>query len=161
MPFPRQLDLRVYGPWTAGSFEIIKQTYNIQGLEEIDFDSFPLSISSILHNSPMLHTLSVKSCAILDDAAIIGISNGTLGRFLTSLNLGHVDCDINEVVRMVETRMKTVNALIGNSCSWREDITIIKDVLLYQRRARDERLEPRSEGVIAILKEAGIDITVW
>ncbi len=62
---------------------------------------------------------------------------------------------------MVETRMKTVNALIGNSCSWREDITIIKDVLLYQRRARDERLEPRSEGVIAILKEAGIDITVW
>ena len=123
-----RFNLHVYGPWTVGSFEIIKQQYNIQGLEELELGSFPLSISSILQSAPMLRTLSVQSCAILDDAAIIGISSGTLGRFLTNLDLGHTDCDVNEVVRMVETRMKTVNQIIGNGCSWKDEITILRDV---------------------------------
>ncbi len=117
---------------------------------------FPLSISSILQNAPMLRKLSVRGDAILDDAAIIGISSGTLGRFLTSLNLGCIDCNINEVVGMVETRMKTANVLIGNSRSWREDITIIKNVVVLTGRGRDEQRE--YEGVIAKLKEAGINI---
>ena len=65
--------------WAVESFEIIRQQYNMQGLEEIEFARFPLSISSLLQNAPMLHTLSVRKDAILDDAAIIGISSGTLG----------------------------------------------------------------------------------
>jgi hypothetical protein len=92
--------------------------------------------------------------AILDDAAVIGISSGTLGRFLTNLDLGRIDCDVNEVISMAEKRMKTVNALIRNGCSWREDITILKDVLVDTRRSRDKRL------VIGKLKEAGINVTL-
>jgi hypothetical protein len=153
-----KLELHVYVPWAAESFEIIKQQYNMQRLEEIKLGNFPLSISSILRNAPMIRTLSVKCDAILDDAAIIGISSGTLGRFLTNLDLGRTDCDANEVVRMVETRMKTVNALIGNSRSWREDITIIKDVTV--RTGRDGNEQRESDEVIAELKEAGINITL-
>ncbi|KAF8343305.1 hypothetical protein F5887DRAFT_973354 [Amanita rubescens] len=152
------LELNVCGPWAFETFEIIKQQYNMQGLEEIKLFNFPLSTSSILRNAPMLRTLSVKRDAILDDAAIIGISSGTLGRFLTNLNLGNIDCDVNEVVRMVETRMKTVNALIGNSRSWREDMTIIKDVTVHTKRGGNEQRE--SDEVIAKLKEAGINITL-
>ncbi|KAF8321464.1 hypothetical protein F5887DRAFT_1030530 [Amanita rubescens] len=152
-----KLELHVYGSWAAGSFEIIKRQYNIQRLEELELDNFPLSISSILRNAPMLRTLSVRGDAILDDPAIIGISSGTLGRFLTNLDFRRIDCDTNEVLRMVETRMKTVNALIENSRSWREDITIIKDVSIYIRHGgKDEKRE--SEEAIAKLKEAGIDI---
>ena len=87
----------------------------------------------------MLRMLTVRRDAILDDAAIIGISSGTLGRSLTYLDLGHIACDINEVIGMVETRMKTVNALIGNCCSWREDITVLKDILVYTSCDGDER----------------------
>ncbi|KAF8351750.1 hypothetical protein F5887DRAFT_932211 [Amanita rubescens] len=147
-----------YGTWTIESFEIIKRQYNMQGLEEIKLVDFPLSTSSILRNAPMLHALSVRGDVILDDAAIIGISSGTLGRFLTNLDFGQTDCDVNEVVHMVEARMKTVNALIENSRSWREDITIIKDVSVYTRPGRDEKRE--SEEVIAKLKEVGINITL-
>ena len=107
-----RLQLYVYARWTVESFKIIKGQYNMQGLEEIKLFHFPLSVSSILQNAPMLRTLSVRRDAILDDAAIIGISTGTLGRCLTNLTLFHVDCDVNEVIDMVETRMKTVNVLI-------------------------------------------------
>jgi hypothetical protein len=130
----------------------------MQGLEEINLVGFPLSISSILRNAPMLHTLSVGDDAILDDAAVIGISSGTLGRFLTNLSLGAIGCDVNEVISMVQTRMKTVNALIGNGCSWREDITILKYVAVHTR-CRDERR--KFEGVIAKLKKAGVNIRIW
>jgi len=153
-----KLGLYVYGTWAVDSFEIIERQYNMQGLEEIKLVNFPLSISSVLRNAPILRTLSVRGDTILDDAAIIGISSGTLGRFLTNLNLGYIGCDVNEVVRMVEARMKTGNALIGNSRSWREDITIIKDVTVCARRGREEQRE--SGEVIAKLKEAGIDINI-
>ncbi|KAF8343460.1 hypothetical protein F5887DRAFT_1283517 [Amanita rubescens] len=148
-----RLELNFYGPWTVESFEIIKRQYNMQGLEEIVLGCFPLSISSILQNAPILRTLSVRKGVVLDDAAIIGISSGTLGRFLTNLNLSPIYCDVNEVISMVEKRMKTVNALIRNGCSWREDITILK-VLVDIRHSKDKRL------VIAKLKEAGINVTL-
>ncbi|KAF8351747.1 hypothetical protein F5887DRAFT_932199 [Amanita rubescens] len=157
-----KLTLHAYSSWTIESFEIIKRQYNMQGLEEIKVINFlPLSTSFILRNAPMLRTLSVRGAdAILDDAAIIGISSGTLGQFLTNLCLSLTDCDANEVVHMVEARMKTVNALIENSRSWREDITIIKDVTVYTRAGRNEKR--KSEGVIANakLKEVGINIAL-
>jgi len=152
-----RLELRAYSLWTVESLETIKRQYNMQGLEELNLASFPLSISSILQNAPMLRTLSVGSGAILDDVAITGISNGTLGRFLTNLDLCYISCDVNEVVGMVETRMKTVNGLIGNSCSWIEDITLIKDLGVHIGHDRDEKLNRD----IAKLEEAGINISLW
>ena len=74
------------------------------------------------------------------------------------MDLGHTACDINEVIGMVETRMKMVNALIGNCCSWREDITVLKDILVRASRDRDEQRESGLAGAIAKLKEAGINI---
>ena len=123
-----KLKLRV-GPWAVESFEIVKRQYNIRGLEECELQvvHVPLSISSILQSAPILRMLSVHVDAVLDDAAIHGLSSGALGRCLTSLTLGRIDYDVNEVVDMVRKRLKTVNALIENGCSWREDIIWVRD----------------------------------
>jgi hypothetical protein len=126
-PSLAKFKLTAHNFWTIKSFEILQRQYNMQGLHEIDFNRFPLPISSILQNAPAIRVLSIEQDAILDDAAIIGISRGTLGRFLTELDLC-IACDIDEVVGMVETRMKTVNQIIGNGCSWKDEITILRDV---------------------------------
>ncbi|KAF8351745.1 hypothetical protein F5887DRAFT_1277547 [Amanita rubescens] len=128
-PSLTKFKLAAYNFWTFKSFEILQRQYNMQGLHEIDFTRFPLPISSILQNAPALRVLSIEHDAILDDAAIIGISRGTLGRFLMELDLC-VACDIDEVVGMVETRMKTVNQMFENGCSWKDEIAILRDVMV-------------------------------
>jgi hypothetical protein len=58
----------------------------------------------------------------MDDDAVMGLSNGTLGRFLRKLNI-KISCDVGEVLGMVEARKKMVDALITNGCTWREEVT--------------------------------------
>ncbi len=127
----------------------------MQGLQEIDFDSgSPLPISLILRNARALHMLSIQRMAILDDEAIIGISSGALGRFLRKLTISATG-GIDEVVVMVEARMKTVNQLIKNGCGWIEDIAILRDITICTRRGDKGR---ESKRVVALM-EAGINIT--
>ena len=90
----------------------------------------------------------------MDDEAVLGISNGSLGQFLRKLDIRMVD-DFGEVLSMVEACRKMVNELIKNGCSWREEITILKDVVIHNIKDTKEY----EERVIA-LKEEGIAITI-
>ena len=140
------------GDWTCETFGILKQRYNMQELREAMFvGNFSLPVSSFLRDAPMLLSLSLGRNAIMDDDAIIGISNGTLGQFLTELDIKFA-CDVGEVLGMVEARKKMADSLITNGCTWKEEITIIKDVVIHTN-------ENGYEDRVVALKEAGINIT--
>ena len=127
----------------------------MQELREVAFEGYVgRPPSSILRDAPMLRSLLLGWNDITnDDDAVIGISNGSLGRFLTRMEILIVG-DVGKVLGMVEARKKTVDELIQNGCSWREEITVLKDVVI--RTTRDTK--EYEERVLA-LKEAGIAIT--
>ena len=131
--------------WTSETFEILKRQYNLQRLEEVGFlgtSGFILPVSSVLYNSPMLRLLQLERDAIFDDEAITGISNGTLGRLLKKLELTtSCDRDIEEVLGMVEARKKTVDRLIENGCTWKEEITVLSQITIDGEYDRDEYTE--------------------
>ena len=138
---------------TCETFDILRQQYNMQELREARFlGTFALPVSSVLRAAPMLHSLSLRR-AIMNEEALIGVSNGTLGRFIRRLEID-VRYDVGEVLDMVGARKRTVDGLIKNGCSWREAITSLKDVMIHTTNGNDYE-----ERIIA-LEEAGIHITV-
>ena len=152
-PSLTEFSLAIEGNWTSETFEVLKRQYNMQELREARFKGdFALPVSAFLCDAPMLHSLSLGRNAIMDDEAVTGISNGTLGRFLRKLNL-NVACDVGEVLGIVEARKNVVDGLIKNGCSWREEITVLKDVTVHSKYKKGYK-----ERVLA-LKEAGITIT--
>ena len=136
--------------WTTETVEILKRQYNLQRLEKVEFHGVALPVSHLLRSAPMLHSFSIGRLAILDDDTIIGISNGTLAQRLRELVLS-CTCDIGEVLGMVEARKKTVDALIDNGCTWKEEITVLRKVALRGINEYRERIKT--------LREAGISIT--
>ena len=146
--------LTFYGNWTCETFEILKQQYNMQELRVSKIaGNFVLPVSSLLRDAPMLHSILLPNVA-MDEEALIGISNGTLGRFIGRLEI-YIPYDIGEVLDMVEAREKTVNELIENGCSWREEITNLEVVVIHTTHEKDY------EERITALEEAGINITVF
>ena len=138
---------------TCETFDILRQQYNMQELREARFlGTFALPVSSVLRAAPMLHSLSLRR-AIMNEEALIGVSNGTLGRFIRRLEIDF-RYDVGEVLDMVGARKRTVDGLIKNGCSWREAITSLKDVMIHTTNGNDYE-----ERIIA-LEEAGIHITV-
>ena len=116
---------------TCETFDILKQQYNMQELREAHFwRAFVLPVSSLLRAAPILHSLSLRRNAMMDEEALIGISNGTFGRFLRKLEID-IRYDVGEVLDMVEARKMTVDGLIKNGCSWREAITSLKDIMIH------------------------------
>ncbi|KAF8674796.1 hypothetical protein AX14_005247 [Amanita brunnescens Koide BX004] len=144
------------GEWTRKTFEILKRQYNMQELQGADIVcNIVCPFSSFLQEAPMLRSLSLEGGAIMDDEAVRGISNGTLGKFLKRLEL-RITCDVGEMLDIVEARKKTVDRLMKNGCSWREEITTLEDVEVpFEFRSNLE--EQYSERVMA-LEEAGITI---
>jgi hypothetical protein len=154
-PSLTKFSLVTCGSWTREILEILKRQYNMQGLREFEFKGpFALHVSSCLRSAPMLHSLSLRQ-AVLDDEAITGVSNGSLGRFLRKLEI-QMKCDVGDLFGMVEARKKMVDELIKNGCSWREGITVLKDVVVIP--SSKENLKGYKERIIA-LKAAGIAIT--
>ena len=153
-PSLTKFSLATSNRWTCETFEILTQQYNMQELVEATiYGDFALPVSSFLQEAPMLHSLSLGRNAIMDEEAVIGISNGTLGRFLRSLFIKFT-CDVGEVLGMAEARKKTVDELIQNGCSWREEIAVLKDIVVQTRTKPIKRYEER----VVALKEVGIDI---
>ena len=151
-PSLTQLSLTTKNRWTCETFEILKQQYNMQELTEATiYGDFGLPVSSFLREAPMLHSLSLGQNAMMDEATVIGISNGTLGRFLWRLEIRFA-CDLEEVLNMVEARQNTVDELIKNGCSWREEISVLKDIVIHTdgMRHRDEYAITLKRGDIAI-----------
>ena len=138
--------------WTGESFKLLGRQYNMPRLQEVYFfGHFVPPISSILQNMPMLRLLLAGPDIILDDEALIGISNGALGRFLQTLTINVTD-DFGEVLNMIEARKRTVDELLEKGCSWREEIAILKDITVTTKRRKEYKRR-----VIA-LKRAGIII---
>ena len=98
----------------------------------------------------MLHSLQLPEGAIMDTEAIVGLSDGTLGRSLRKL---HIKCisDTPEIIKMAEKRKEVVDELIKSGCSWREKITNLREIIIRGSVKADD------ESVVA-LKEAGIII---
>ena len=139
--------------WTCETFEILKRHYNMQELRDVELrGNFVFPVCSVLCNAPMIRSLSLGWDAIMDDEAVAGISNGTLGQFLRRLEIDFA-CDIREVLDMVEARKNAADGMIRNGCSWREEITVLKDIVIYTRDV--DSSEEYTERVLE-LKEAGI-----
>lgn len=138
--------------WTSDTFEIVKQNYNLKGLEKASLFGYSLPISCILQVAPMLCSLTLGKDAILDEDTIMGISNGALGRFLKELEISVASDSVSDVLSMVEARKKMVDELFENGCSWREEISILKDVVIHAERRKGNRDKIRA------LREAGIHI---
>jgi hypothetical protein len=146
--------------WTRKTFGILTQHYNMQNLQEVEFlggFALALSISSILRNAPMLRSLSVRRNGILDDQAIAGISDGTLGRCLQTLKIS-AGSDLGEVLDMVAARKKKVDEMIKNGCGWKEEITLLKEIDLVNDS--DFKLKCDDEKLWA-LEEAGITVSQY
>ncbi|KAF8351742.1 hypothetical protein F5887DRAFT_1440 [Amanita rubescens] len=146
--------------WTHKTFGILTQQYNMQNLQEVKFVggfALALSISSILRNAPMLRSLSVRRNGILDDQAIAGISDGTLGRCLQRLEIS-TGSDLGEVLDMAAARKKKVDEMIKNGCGWKEEITLLNEIDFVNDS--DCKLKCDDEEVWA-LEEAGITISQY
>jgi hypothetical protein len=157
-PTLTQFKLMFDSSWTCETFEILKQQYNMQELRVAKINgnaTFALPVSSLLHGAPMLHSLILQQNTAMDEEALIGVSNGTLGRLLRRLEIC-IRSDVGEVLDMVEARNKTADSLIKNGCSWREEITRLNDVVIHTDIGRTDSYKER----IAALEEAGIHITV-
>ncbi len=118
-----------------------------------------LPISSILRNAPILRELTVRWNALLDDQAIKGISDGTLGRYLQRLEISESN-DFEEVLDMAAARKKKVDEMIENGCNWKEDITLLKEIGIvcetdFEPSWDREKVAEKVEA----LKEAGITIS--
>ena len=152
-PSLTKFSLSAYDGWTE-AFKILKRQYNMQGLREVALKGyFTLRASDFLRDAPMLHSLFLGWQDIMDVEAVVGISNGSLGRFLRQLEI-YYPTDVGKVLGMVEARKETVDALIKNGCNWREEITILKDIVIHTRK----NITEYEERVIA-LKAADIAIT--
>ncbi|KAK2462354.1 hypothetical protein APHAL10511_005660 [Amanita phalloides] len=151
-------------PVTAEIYDIIKKQYNIKGLEEMPIFQV-LPASSILKDAPLLQKLHLPESSIMDDEAITGIANGTLGCHLTDLwiDTSNVD-DFDKVLEMVEARKRMVHGLLESGCIWRETITVLKHVEICNLNSLRSTFLGKYRWVykerICALKEAGITITL-
>ena len=145
--------------WTSETPEILKRQYNLQGLQAVAFvGGFTLPVSSVLYNSPTLRSIELGRDAILDDEAITGISKGTLGQFLKTLEFTTAcDHDVEEVLRMAEARKETIDRLIENGCTWKEDVTLLRHITIdgdYDRvKYREKVKDLRARAGIEVLLE--------
>ena len=154
-PSLAELTLSVRDSWTCDTFDILKRRYNMRELRKAHFfGPLALPASTFLRGAPMLHSLLLQGSATMDEEALIGVSNGTLGRFLRRLAVDTL-YDLGEVLDMVEARKKTVDRLIENGCSWREEVTSLKDVVVHTKDGKDY------EERVTALEEAGIHITIF
>jgi hypothetical protein len=131
----------------------------MQSIREVEFVgdfALALSISSILRNAPMLRSLSIRRNAILDDQAIAGISDGTLGRCLQRLEISAAN-DLGEVLDMVAARKKKVDETIKNGCSWKEEIALLKEIKFFYDFEFKFKYD---DELLGALREAGIIITL-
>ena len=150
------------GYTTRKTFDILMQQYNMQNLREITFlGSFTLalSISSILRNAPMLRSLTARRDAVMDDQAITGISDGTLGRCLQRLEISAAG-DLWEVLDMVAARKKKVDETIKNGCSWKDEISLLKEIVFVEDFGFQKSQFKWDKEKLRALKEAGITITL-
>ena len=103
----------------------------------------------------MVHSLSLEKDGVMNDSAIAGLSDGSLGRFLKRFKIC-IKYNVGGVLDMVEARKKIVDQLFEHGCTWNEEITILKDVEFGPKDSDDENKYKKR---VNALKDVGITIT--
>ncbi|KAF8630470.1 hypothetical protein AX15_002901 [Amanita polypyramis BW_CC] len=156
---PKLTSLGICSPdaWSADTYNIIKKQHKLDQLEQLQLQSqYPLSVTNVLKDVPMVHNLHLRGNPILDDEAREKIVNGQLGRFLTQLCLGGCGDNAKEWLDMVETRQKNVRAMLQNVTNWRDAFTGLKRVEFWNVKNKGAY-----EGRLAPLKLLGVDVELF
>ena len=127
------LEISFFNDWeSSDAYDVIKRHYNLRQLHQIRFRGagFPLRIAQVLADAPMIHTLSLQCEPILDTEAREGIASGRLGRCLTTLYM-NTGLRAAEWLDMIETRQRNVKSMVTQVSNWREMLTGIKSVEIW------------------------------
>jgi hypothetical protein len=129
---------------------------DVHELEKVIFcDGYPLPLSTILRDAPKLHELWLPERAILDDGAIGGIATGDLGRHLKILYICGI-CDIDEILRMLEQRRRTVAKIVQEANNWKDQMSLLTEVVFEKADA-----EGKYGKRVDALKKAGIKVSLY
>ncbi|KAF8326464.1 hypothetical protein F5887DRAFT_1197179 [Amanita rubescens] len=118
------------GNWSSNTYDVIAKHYKLHQLQHfwIHAAQFPLRISQVLADAPMIDNLKVLGKPVLDAETRKDIASGRLGRYLTSLHINGCFDSAGEWLDMIESRQKNVNLMITHVSNWRELFTGIKSV---------------------------------
>ncbi|KAK2461322.1 hypothetical protein APHAL10511_006849 [Amanita phalloides] len=105
LPDLRILEVRG-GPWTDESHEVFRNQFNLERLHDLDITRIknPPPLISILKDAPSLRRLYLPWTVIFDEESLCGLTNGQLGQHLESLRLFELSCNVDDIIKMVESR---------------------------------------------------------
>ncbi|KAK2461321.1 hypothetical protein APHAL10511_006848 [Amanita phalloides] len=114
LPSLRTLEIRG-GEWTDNVHTVFRNQFNFHQLHELDITHIkcPPPIISILNDAPSLHHLCLPQHAVFDDESLRGLASRRLGRHLESLELFDSSCNVDDIVKLVETRREARNVISG------------------------------------------------
>ena len=143
--------------WSSNTYDIIKQHHKLYQLHEIHLlaAKFPLYITQVLEDAPMVRNLHVTGRSILDDEGLEGIASGRLGRYLTSLRLTDYFGQAGKWFDMIESRQRNVETMVSQASNWRQLFTGIRSVEFGTVEAAKS-----FEGRVATLKALGTIATI-
>ena len=150
--------LGIYSPrnWSSNTYDIMAKHYKLPQLQHLWLHPgrFPLPVTQVLVDAPMIHSLEVLGSPVLEAEAQEGIASGRLGRCLTSIYLNGCFDSAGEWLDMIETRQRNVNLMVTQVSNWRQMFTGIKSVNILgvlNRREYEER--------VVALKALGISVS--
>ena len=163
-----ELVIYSFDAWSADTYNTIKKQFKLNQLQKLELypsEQFPLYVTEVLKDVPMIHDLYLGGKSILDDETRENITSGQLGRFLTYLTLyGCCDDKAKEWLDMVEARQKNAYALLQTSTNWQERLTGlrwvkfcgVKNNAAYRKRLATSTAALKLLGVDVILRPQNI-----
>lgn len=127
IPKVTTLEIHSLGGWSDDTYSMMKKHYK---LHQLNLALFPVHITEMLKDMPMIRILCLKSEAILDDELQEDFTSGRLGRCLTELYF----CSRNgakEWLDMINARQKNALSIVQSATNWREVFTGLKEVGIW------------------------------
>ncbi|KAK2459969.1 hypothetical protein APHAL10511_007975 [Amanita phalloides] len=149
------LNINGHGLWTTETYSIIVQQFNLHRLIHLQ-TSGHIPLSRVLMDAPMLQTLCISSDIMIDDRAIIGLSTAQLGKHLQDLYIYCDPDDVDEVLRMLEARVRISRKSVESSRNWEDVVTFLRNVGITPVQKRGHQGDHASR--IAALREAGVNV---
>ncbi|KIL56023.1 hypothetical protein M378DRAFT_28428 [Amanita muscaria Koide BX008] len=154
---PNLMDLRIEIPhWTLGTYNIIRNHYNLIQLLKLNLAGYPYPISKVVNDAPVLQELIIaRKFLFLDESALHAISSGTLGCCLTSLGF-RGNFNVRGVLDMIAARQRCAQQIVEAGRGWQDQISVIKRIFVLDndRESYEQEFKEEVEG----LKKMGIDV---
>ncbi|KAF8627034.1 hypothetical protein AX15_004560 [Amanita polypyramis BW_CC] len=84
----------------------VSERFNLPRLEELElYKTSCMTAKEVLSLTPLLRRATLSKHIVFDEEAMIGLSTGSLGRYLSSIKTNHM-CDAQRMFTMVESRRK-------------------------------------------------------